>query len=330
MNRRGPVLILTNPQDPHADAVIHFLYKQGIEVVRYHAGETHIDSNLTISSADASLEILSASRTCNLKEARSVWYRRPNPTREHVSHLDQPNAHIVAQETNAALWGQYGRMDAIWYSHPYAIRHAAWKLYQLHVAEGVGLTPPAYMVSTDPDALKGFLAQHRTVVIKPIDEKTTCFERDGKPYSLYIKKFESKDLETILASRPSGPVMLQAYVKKDYDVRVTIMGKQAFAVEIHPPKDEEITDFRPLTLDLEHAECKLPTAIEKQLLQYMRRMHLNFGAFDFAVKDGVWYFLECNPNGQWLWIEIKTGIPLAETFSRHLALLDPPLCDTHW
>lgn len=47
------------------------------------------------------------------------------------------------------------------------------------------------------------------------------------------------------------------------------------------------------------------------LHQYLDRAGLVFGAFDFAVDcEGTPWFLECNPNGQFLWFEGPTGLPL--------------------
>ncbi|MDQ0748134.1 hypothetical protein QF034_002365 [Streptomyces africanus] len=43
----------------------------------------------------------------------------------------------------------------------------------------------------------------------------------------------------------------------------------------------------------------------------MNRFRLVFGAFDFCVgEDGRWWFLECNPSGQWYWLETETGLPM--------------------
>ena len=40
----------------------------------------------------------------------------------------------------------------------------------------------------------------------------------------------------------------------------------------------------------------------------MAAVGLRYGAFDFRVDpDGAPWFLECNPEGQYLWIEIETG-----------------------
>jgi glutathione synthase/RimK-type ligase-like ATP-grasp enzyme len=45
----------------------------------------------------------------------------------------------------------------------------------------------------------------------------------------------------------------------------------------------------------------------------MSDMKLQFGAIDLALtQSGNYYFLEINPNGQWLWIEDKLGYPISQ------------------
>jgi glutathione synthase/RimK-type ligase-like ATP-grasp enzyme len=40
---------------------------------------------------------------------------------------------------------------------------------------------------------------------------------------------------------------------------------------------------------------------------------LNFGAFDIIRDDDdQLYFIELNPNGQWYWIELLTGLPMVQ------------------
>jgi glutathione synthase/RimK-type ligase-like ATP-grasp enzyme len=51
----------------------------------------------------------------------------------------------------------------------------------------------------------------------------------------------------------------------------------------------------------------------------MDGLGLNYGAFDFVVTpDGDWVMLECNPAGQWLWLERETGIPIAAALAEFL------------
>ena len=45
-------------------------------------------------------------------------------------------------------------------------------------------------------------------------------------------------------------------------------------------------------------------------------MKLNFGCFDFIVTPAREYvFVECNPNGQWLWIETATGMKISDALA---------------
>lgn len=183
---------------------------------------------------------------------------------------------------------------------------------------------PSYVVSNDVNVLKEFADSHSYVVLKPLHELTTCFELDGKNYSIYVKKFTCDQLAELFEDRPLSPVVLQQYVSKQCDVRVTVIGTKIFAVAIRPPEeDNEIIDFRPRCLELKHEVVEFPEELRKSVLSYMEIMGLNFAAFDFAMDyDGRWHFLECNPNGQWLWLEVLTGLPLVETLARHLALVD--------
>ncbi len=46
-----------------------------------------------------------------------------------------------------------------------------------------------------------------------------------------------------------------------------------------------------------------------------------FGAFDFALDaNDVLVFLECNPNGQWAWLEEEhAGLPMTAALADLLA-----------
>ncbi len=53
----------------------------------------------------------------------------------------------------------------------------------------------------------------------------------------------------------------------------------------------------------------------------MKDMRLRFGAFDFIVtEDDEYYFLECNPNGQWLWqdelLDVQIGYSIAQALDK--------------
>jgi glutathione synthase/RimK-type ligase-like ATP-grasp enzyme len=318
------VLVVTNLADPHSDAVISALYELGVEVVRFHPGDCNSDISITMQNGSNAVRIESSNRQFSSDEIMSVWFRRPDRVDNIGSDITQPDRHFVIQETRATLSGLYGRIDdAVWISHPYNVQRAAWKLFQLDIASRVGFHCPPYIVSNDQKLLADFASTHEQFVMKAIHELSTCFADEGQSYSLYVKKFTKEKVPSLFLKKPLTPVYLQKYIQKSMDVRVTMIGFKIFAVAIRDKGDAEVVDFRVGCLGHEHEMIKCPPNIERSIIAYAQEMGLNFGAFDFAVsRNGEWYFLECNPNGQWMWLEMLTGVPLVITFARHLALLD--------
>jgi len=312
--------------------VIHFLHEMSIDVVRFHPSEMNQDAYVTVDKTNSQIAVVSSSRTLRTSDILSVWFRRPENSWEPDDDFCPVDRLITSQETHATTWGLYGRLPGVWYSHPYRIRQAAWKMYQLWIAESCGLCAPPYIISNNPKELCEFANTQPEVVVKPIDEKTTCYEHDRKQYSLYVKKVDKESLFKLLGDigRTMSPLYVQKYVRKKFDVRVTVIGGIIFAAAIFDSGGKEVVDFRPDSLNLSYRIIDCPERIRDGVITYLQKMRLNFGAFDFVVDDeNNWYFLECNPNGQWLWIEIMTGLPLSKTFAEHLALRSPCLC-TDW
>lgn len=62
-------------------------------------------------------------------------------------------------------------------------------------------------------------------------------------------------------------------------------------------------------------------SLAEMCLQMNMSLGLNFGAYDFALKeDGSAVFLEVNPNGKWGFVENKTGLPLSQAMADLLLL----------
>ena len=128
------------------------------------------------------------------------------------------------RKTNATLWGLYGRMEALWISHPRSPSGVMEAFSARSLCRRVGMQCPPYVVSNDVRVLNDFAHSHRPVVLKPVHELTTCFELDGKSYSIYVKRFTCDQLAGLFENRPLSPVMLQQYISKQCDVRVTVIG----------------------------------------------------------------------------------------------------------
>lgn len=60
----------------------------------------------------------------------------------------------------------------------------------------------------------------------------------------------------------------------------------------------------------------MPQPVSDGVNQLMTSLGLAYGTLDFIVDpEECWYFLEVNPNGQWGWIELATGLPIAHAIA---------------
>jgi glutathione synthase/RimK-type ligase-like ATP-grasp enzyme len=116
---------------------------------------------------------------------------------------------------------------------------------------------------------------------------------------------------------------VQNYVEKAFELRITVVGQEVFACKINSQlqdEDKGKTDWRQgYDYGLKHEPYDLPAEITSKCLLFLQRMELNFGCFDFIVTPGNQYlFLECNSNGQWLWIEQETGMRISGAIANFL------------
>ncbi len=109
------------------------------------------------------------------------------------------------------------------------------------------------------------------------------------------------------------PGMFQKYIEKGYEIRATVIGEKVFSAKIDSQKyPEKSVDWRKGRYIKEiFSTIEIPKSLETMLVNFMRRFGLQFGAFDLIVdKEGNFVFLECNPNGEWAWIEDCTKMPM--------------------
>ena len=111
------------------------------------------------------------------------------------------------------------------------------------------------------------------------------------------------------------PVIFQAYVPKRVELRITVVGRQVFAAEIHSQHSNHTKhDWRRYDrYQTPYFPHSLPTHLQQLCVRLVERLGLCYGAIDTVLTpDGRYVFLEINPNGQYLWIEKMTGLPISD------------------
>lgn len=117
------------------------------------------------------------------------------------------------------------------------------------------------------------------------------------------------------------PSLFQEYVDKKFEVRSTVIGNSCLSAAIYS-QEKELTkvDWKRAAYDLKYEPYELPSDVEQKCVELVRELGLAFGGIDLiCTPNNEWYFVEVNPNGQWAWVEQKTGLPIKRTLVDFLA-----------
>jgi glutathione synthase/RimK-type ligase-like ATP-grasp enzyme len=313
------VLIVSNTFDPTADIVVRELRRRGTPFVRFNTDEypAYIRGRVSVESGGIRRLIAWDNRdqALDLGSVTSVWYRRPLPP--VVPAKLEPALHKFAtDECLDFIRGLWYSLECQWVSHPDSIKRAEHKVYQLFMAHRLGLPIPRTLVSNDPDAIREFESTcSKGVIAKAVFMGFI----DNPPRNIFTSPITSGDLQDDDSLRVA-PVIFQEKVKKECDIRVTVIGEEVFATQIKTNLPESMPDWRASDpSSLIHSRHVLPSEIEGQCRQLLKVLGLSFGAIDLAIDlDGSYIFFEINPNGQWAWLEPLTGYPLTQSLANLL------------
>ena len=298
------LLVVTNRDDLTADWLIVEVQRRGAQYVRFNTEDYPQQAMIHWSVDDARL-VLGA---CEIaaEDIRSVWFRRP------VSPLLRPGltveeAEWALRETSEALEGFWRTLDARWVSRPSLIRLADSKPLQLLDAVALGFDVPETEITNSASRVHALMERSQEgVVCKPLLNGRV--RSSGR--SLLFTSIVPPALLDTLADEPH---LFQALVPKRYDIRVTVIGDDVFATRIEPQPGSEINvDWRRLRPEaLSFGAETLPDDVAERCLRLVHHYGLAFGAIDLARRvDGGYTFFELNPNGQWAFVEHRTGQPL--------------------
>jgi glutathione synthase/RimK-type ligase-like ATP-grasp enzyme len=251
-----------------------------------------------------------------LGDVRVVWWRRPQPFQVDAQIRRPSHRGFAYNESHEAFAGLWQALDVFWVNHPTCDEVAARKVYQLRVAQEVGLDIPATLMSNDSEAARAFVAAREPG--QTIYKAFSATEQEWRETRL-LKPEEVAGLDNVAFA----PVIFQEYVPAAADLRITAVGGEFFPAAIYSQETSYPVDFR---MDMSRARIEataLPVDVEDQLRNLMGRLRLVYGAIDMRLTpEGRYVFLEVNPAGQWLFIEQRTSQPISATLAALLASRD--------
>lgn len=318
------ILILTQPGDVHAHAVAISLRHRGAEAILWQTNSFPMQSgeSLLLGDHQASMNIQApgfALESNKIDQILAVWRRRPGSflDRSVLHPADREFAETECRIFRQSLFEQLAS-QAFWVNPHLAAIHSSSKLTQQALAIQCGLQTPLTLYGNDPEQIRSFIRDHPAgVIYKPF--RGFSWQKNESQWASYtaIVREDSLVEDEILRLTPG---IYQVLVPKAYELRVTLMGHEAFTTKIFSQETEHgRIDWRKSYDELKMEAFVLPESIRRSAIALMERLGLVFGCLDFIVTpSGEHVFLEVNEMGQFLFQERYTNLPLLEAFTDFL------------
>jgi glutathione synthase/RimK-type ligase-like ATP-grasp enzyme len=172
-------------------------------------------------------------------------------------------------------------------------------LEQMLVARSRQIAVPQTVVTTDPAAARDLLSHKHRLFVKALD-KHFIEVSPGRLSGVFPVAVNAPELQS--APKPGPPVIVQEYVEHDAELRVYYVDGQVHGFEVgkETAADPWLAADR---VTVQHVELPAPVILATEMLA--KNMSLRYGAFDFLLHGETPVFLEVNPDGDWLWAELK-------------------------
>ena len=308
------VLILARRLDRESDYVGIGLMRKGMDYVRVDIEDipTLLKVRYSVKEGVRSIKFILDEREIDVEDVSAVYLRnfeigaskfRGDKLSKIFSFQQWDDAYNILQDS----------LKCAWVNNVSATRVANDRVQQLSVANAVGFNIPESIITNDPKTARDFYYTHRgRVVIKALHHHGV--QVGNRLYSMYTHKMTDKDL-SYLNDLVHAPCVLQEKVPKKSDLRITVVGKQIFAVEIDSMSTPRGRDdlHRCRLVELPKKLVELNKSDQDKCIKLLDSFGLQYGAIDL-VRDGSdrLIFLEINPTGDWLWIEQHTGLSITE------------------
>lgn len=300
------VLILSFADDYHALAIQALLKKRGgvADIVDPALFPNAI--SLNHQGADFADITIDGKR---LDDYHSIWSRRAGFSQLNPEIPNSEEAKFAVRESMDALWGALYATQLPIYNEPEAERKANFKPYQLRLAHSCGLEIPDTLITTSPDEVLKFRDKHREIIYKSFSSFT--------PIMLDTRPLEEKDLPDLWRLR-YAPAIFQEYIEHSKEYRVTVVEDDTFAAEIRISHEKARYDWR-LDGDYGVVKTTLPADLQAMLIDLCRKLNLNSGSIDLReTPEGKIYFLEINPSGQFMFLDVYAGTDVGNCFCQML------------
>lgn len=309
------ILCITHSQDFYnIDVFFEYLTSKNISYFRLNSDRLNHLQKINIS--EDSFELTDEfGNTVHSDAITGVWHRKA--WRISVpEELDQEYEKIFLNEYGSLRYNLITTLENIPWINPYENERKidGNKMLQLKIAQRNNLTVPRTVFSNNEEKITAFFHQYcqgRAIAkLHGVTAKTMTGE------NLVSTTIIEEDTLENISDIVYCPMIFQPYIDKKYELRIIYVDGEFFTGKIN---NSENADWRVAQDDYFWSAYELPENIKANLTSMMKEMGLYMGAIDMIkARDGAYYFLEVNPQGEWGMLQKELGFPIAERIADNL------------
>lgn len=318
MSIKSPLIAcISHPDDAHISLVQKHL---SAELITLFGLDAEKREGFSFLFKKGTLSVLYRGR--NLEHVKSVWYRKPEIKPEYIQvtpGYERYALSAVRTHANAVL---SLFQDSFWVSDYFAILRASSKPFQQIVAQKVGFLVPDTLTTSSSKAAQSFLDNYETIVVK---SQMAFPAWQGSNVLDFPTTLARKGQKIKLEGLHLAPAIFQQAIDVDFELRVTVVGKEVFAASIRDwntkgmPKNVRDWRMNYVRNGAKFEPHTLTKDMANKCRDLVKQLGLQFGAIDLIVdKKGKIWFLEINPNGQWAFIEDDADLPIGKAIAELL------------
>jgi len=249
------------------------------------------------------------------RAVKAVWHRKSWGITV-PEELDEAYAKIFLKEYASLRYNLFTLLEEVPWINPLQAENKidGNKIHQLKLAKKHNLIVPQTLFSNDARKIREFFLQSCNG--KMIAKLHGVISKSMGGENLLSTHIIDADSLEYIDDIEYCPMIFQPYIEKEYELRIVYLEGEFFTGKIN---NSEHTDWRIAQGDYFWSGYALPETIKASLTTMMKEMGLYMGAIDMIKsKDGNYYFLEVNPQGEWGMLQKELGFPIAEKIADNL------------
>jgi natural product precursor len=193
------------------------------------------------------------------------------------------------------------------------------KLKNLKLAQNLGLLIPPTIVTNNKLDLLEFINKNGEIITKPCSDMIPLTIDKTRYY-----QYTSIVTDEVISQLPDVfcVSLFQKHIKKTCDIKTFYFNRTFFSQAIFSQSSDQTSiDFRKYDESNPNRVCpfKLPEDIEHKTIKLMDLLNEEVGTIDFILSgSNEFYFLEINPNGEFLNLSQNCNYPICKHISEFL------------